>query len=314
MSGMRPDRYGRIAERARTQLGLITVEQLDDLGITRHQRAGMVRSGAWERRGRRVLADSAAPRTIEQELLARVLDAGRAAAVTRASAAWLRGLSGFDPVPADVLVKRGGNHRPTAGAVLHETFWFPSRHVHVVRGVPCVTDARLAFELAAIVHPKRLRRIVDWLHTNRGMEYGQMSLVAAELWRRGKPGSAEMRLVVDERSPGYVPPASELEACYSDFCEDFGLPPGVRQVPLGGDRLVGRVDVVYPEHKLVVELDSRRWHDTSTAFEDDRVRDNSLVAAGWRVIRITWRMLHDDPARVAALLRRLLASCGDPAA
>jgi hypothetical protein len=118
-----------------------------------------------------------------------------------------------------------------------------------------------------------------------------------------------MRLVVDERMPGYVPPASELEAVYGDVCERFGLPRGIVQLNAGGAAWVGRVDVAYPDAKLLVELDSRRWHDTSTAFDDDRERTNALVVAGWRVIRITWRMLHDEPERVAALVRAAL--CGE---
>ncbi|HEX2308075.1 MAG TPA: hypothetical protein VHI14_07145 [Jatrophihabitantaceae bacterium] len=35
-------------------------------------------------------------------------------------------------------------------------------------------------------------------------------------------------------------------------------------------------------------------------FESDRLRQNELVAAGWRVLRFTWRMLYDDPDRVLA--------------
>ena len=55
-----------------------------------------------------------------------------------------------------------------------------------------------------------------------------------------------------------------------------------------------------------VELDSRRWHNTRDGFESDRERSNDLIASGWRVIRITWRMLHDRPERVVALVRRAL--------
>ena len=76
----------------------------------------------------------------------------------------------------------------------------------------------------------------------------------------------------------------------------------------GGSAWIGRVDVAYPAARLVVELDSRRWHDSRTAQESDRQRDNALVAAGWRVIRITWRQLLDDPTGVVSLLRQLLAS------
>ena len=305
---MRPEVYGRIAERASSQLGLITIPQLTSLDITEGQRRAMLASERWERRGRRVLADRAAPHTDFQDLLASCLDTP-GSVVTGETASWLVELSGFRPRPVQLLVKRGGNHRP-ADAVLHETFWLPDRHTQIVHGVPCVSDARLAFELASLVSPRRLRRLVDRLKTTRGMEYAEMARVAAELWRRGKPGSAEMRLVVDERVPGYVPPASELEAVYRDLCDDFGLPQGVRQLNAGGTAWIGRVDVAYLSRKLLIELDSRRWHDTSTAFDDDRERTNALVAAGWRVVRITWRMLHDEPGKVAALLRSLL--CGEP--
>jgi len=306
---MRPDTYGRIAERAQTQLGLITYDQLDAAGVSEKARRTMVSSGRWWRIRRRVLADAAAPRSAHQLLLAAALDV-RGAVATGQSAAWLLGVSGFGPSPAHLLVKRGGRHR--SRDVLHETFWLPSRHTQVVQGVPCVATARLPFELAPIVHPKQLRRIVDWLKSNRGMDYRQMALFAAELWRRGKPGSAEMRLVVDERAPGYVPPASELAARFDDLCTEFGIPLGRREVNAGGEVWIGRVDVVYDVAKLIVELDSRRWHDTSSAFEDDRRRDNALVLAGWRVIRITWRMIVDVPEHVAALLRTALCGASRP--
>lgn len=306
---MRPDTYGRIAERARHQLGLITYAQLDDVGVSRAARRALIASGRYEQRGRRVLADAAAPATPEQRILAAALDVPGSVA-TGPTGAWLCGARGFRPWPVHLLVKRGGHHRPAEG-VLHETFWLPEHHRQTVLGVPCVSDSRLPFELAADVHPLRLRRVVDFLVSSRGLEVDALARVVAELCRSGRPGSAEMRVVVDERLPGYVPPASELEAVFRDVCAAAGIPQPVRQLNAGGDAWIGRVDVAFPEAKLLIELDSRRWHDTSTAFEDDRQRTNDLVLAGWRVVRITWRMLHDHPERVVTLIRRLLAdSCG----
>ena len=68
------------------------------------------------------------------------------------------------------------------------------------------------------------------------------------------------------------------------------------------------VDCVWPEARLIVELDSRTHHAVAHAFEEDRVRDRRLEANGWRVVRITWRQLHDTPGAVEADLRRLLRS------
>jgi very-short-patch-repair endonuclease len=66
-------------------------------------------------------------------------------------------------------------------------------------------------------------------------------------------------------------------------------------------------DAVWIEQRLIVELDGYAFHRTSEAFERDRARDRAAVAAGWRVIRITWRQLADDPAGVIRDLRRALS-------
>jgi very-short-patch-repair endonuclease len=68
------------------------------------------------------------------------------------------------------------------------------------------------------------------------------------------------------------------------------------------------VDCVWTTQRLVVELDSGRFHLTRTAFERDRERDRILATAGWRVVRVTWRQLTRDPTRLANDLRKLLAS------
>ncbi len=41
-------------------------------------------------------------------------------------------------------------------------------------------------------------------------------------------------------------------------------------------------------------------------FESDRRRDNWLMAAGWRVLRITWEQVTAHPDEVVALVREAL--------
>ena len=73
------------------------------------------------------------------------------------------------------------------------------------------------------------------------------------------------------------------------------------------------VDALWPEQKLIVELDGYAFHGTTrSAFERDRVRDADLQRAGYRVLRLTWRRLHEDPGPVAATLHALLASIAAP--
>ena len=66
------------------------------------------------------------------------------------------------------------------------------------------------------------------------------------------------------------------------------------------------MDCAWPDQRLIVELDGRSVHDTADAFEEDRARDRRLEAAGWNVIRVTWRQLHDSPAELEADLGLLL--------
>ncbi len=56
----------------------------------------------------------------------------------------------------------------------------------------------------------------------------------------------------------------------------------------------------------MVELDSRAFHSHPAAFEADRIRDSYLQVRGYRVIRITWRRLIDEPAAVARDIKALL--------
>ena len=47
-------------------------------------------------------------------------------------------------------------------------------------------------------------------------------------------------------------------------------------------------------------------HAHRAAFEEDRRRDQLLAAAGWRVVRFTWRQVVREPRVVAEILRRVL--------
>ena len=67
------------------------------------------------------------------------------------------------------------------------------------------------------------------------------------------------------------------------------------------------VDFSWQRQRLVVETDGWQSHGTRRAFERDRLRDAELTAAGWRVVRITWRRIDDEPEAVAVQLKRLLA-------
>ena len=75
------------------------------------------------------------------------------------------------------------------------------------------------------------------------------------------------------------------------------------------DVLTGTVyiDVAFPAACLAIEVDGYSWHSGPEVFESDRRKQNALVDADWRVLRLTWAMIHDEPDATVALIRRLLA-------
>jgi very-short-patch-repair endonuclease len=68
------------------------------------------------------------------------------------------------------------------------------------------------------------------------------------------------------------------------------------------------VDFLWRRHRLIVEIDGYRFHSSRSAFERDRRRDAELAAAGYQVIRVTWRQITEEPYSVVALLSQTLAA------
>ena len=96
---------------------------------------------------------------------------------------------------------------------------------------------------------------------------------------------------------------SALEHSFVRFCRRAGLPVPAVNVSIAGLE----VDCVWPDRRVVVELDGYAFHRGRIAFERDRSRDAKLTLAGYTVLRLTHRRLREEAATVAKELRSLLA-------
>jgi very-short-patch-repair endonuclease len=97
---------------------------------------------------------------------------------------------------------------------------------------------------------------------------------------------------------------SGLEERFLALCRRHRLPkPLVNHYVEGRER-----DFVFPDQRLVIEVDSFAHHRSRRAFEDDRYRDASLLRAGYRTLRVTDTQLDYAPDEVAATLRAVLTS------
>lgn len=155
-------------------------------------------------------------------------------------------------------------------------------------------------DLAAVLPPRRLERA---LHEAAVLRLTDPLSVEDLIARHpGRRGVATLRVLLADAALGATVTRQELEHEFAAFLEDVHLPRPATNVLIAGYE----VDAVWREHRLIVELDGRAVHATRRAFEADRARDRALTVAGWRVIRVTWRQLHRDPAALAADLHRLL--------
>ena len=119
---------------------------------------------------------------------------------------------------------------------------------------------------------------------------------------------AELRRALPQLRPTIT--KSELERRFLTFVERTGLPRPLTNQWLDTDL---QVDFVWPEQRLIVELDSRTYHGTTAAFERDRKRDRRLVAAQWLVVRVTDRAMRVEAETLRSDLRALLSRPADRA-
>ena len=67
------------------------------------------------------------------------------------------------------------------------------------------------------------------------------------------------------------------------------------------------VDLVWPEHGLIVELDHQEWHaKTRAQRERDTARDVSLQLADFMVLRVSDFRLRTDGPRIVEDARNML--------
>ena len=67
-----------------------------------------------------------------------------------------------------------------------------------------------------------------------------------------------------------------------------------------------RVDCRWPQHRLTVELDSYRFHNSRYSWEQDRQREREARARGDEFRRYTWADVFENPGPILNELRQLL--------
>jgi very-short-patch-repair endonuclease len=116
-----------------------------------------------------------------------------------------------------------------------------------------------------------------------------------------------LRLVLDGIHPKTNRTRSKLERAFLAMCSRAAIPDPEVNVMLDVRSETLEVDFFWRDAGLIVEADSRQFHNTDSAFQTDRERDQQLQLAGWRVTRCTWHQVEHSPQALAATIQGLLA-------
>jgi very-short-patch-repair endonuclease len=298
-----------IAERARQQLGLITYRQLDELGCTERMRRARIGQGLLVPMGHRVLRVAGAAVSWEQRILALALDAGTDAVVSHLSAAALWGFHGIAAGAVEVSVPAGRKPRPMAGRVHRVSALGPSDRR--TRGLFRLTSPeRTVLDIAPRLRPRQLESILDHGQRDGLLAASGVRHLLDSTVTTGRPGVTKLRgvLAADDAGPR---PESWLERSLIRAIRAAGLPTPELQVeiPLPGSRMA-RVDALYRDAGLVIEVDGHGSHATRRERQADAEREAALASLGYCVIRFTYEDVTERPDYVVQTIRMLLEQRG----
>ncbi len=293
-----------IAALAERQHGVVSRQQLRELGLTDDMIDGRARSGRLHRTFRGVFAVGHRRVGRRGHMLAAVLACGEGMVVSHGSAAELLGLWDKRPVLVNVTGPSQAG-RKIDGVRWHRVSLPGSEETTLREGIPCTSVARTLVDMAGSLGRTSLRRLVEQAAVLRLLDIPDVDRVLARGRRRGAPQLRDILVAWrgEERLPRL---RSLLEARLFPALVEAGLPRPQCNVKLRIDGECFEVDLLWGVQRLVIETDGEETHGTRVAFHQDRRRDQVLCASGYRTARVTWRQLEDEPSALVARIERML--------
>lgn len=287
------------------QHGAVSRAQLLAAGFTPRILQRRLESGEWSELLPGVYGPAGHRNTWMRQLWAAHLHAGPSSAISHESAGRLRG---FGQVRAGrvVLIQPDPRRHAPPGVRWHRMTDLVDTDVALLGGLPVTTPARTAVDLAGVIGMASLELLIEEGVVERRFTLSEVAVVLERTRRQGKRGVRKLCDVLDHLGPGDGIPRSELERLLDPVLVLAGLPTALHEHPLPGlGDLVGFVDRCWPDARLIVEADGRKWHERRQQQLLDRERDLRAMEAGWVVVRLMWEHLSGDPYGTAARLRRI---------
>lgn len=235
---------------------------------------------------------------------AATLACGRGTVVSHGSAAWLLRLWRAKPGEVEVIApieagrKIPGIRRrfPPAPGPDQVCEW---------HGIPCTNPSRTLVDLAGIAGRKALAEAVEEAAVLGILDVQGIDRILDENRRRG---SRRLNAILEEwrRYTPRMRLRSRMEAKMLPLLTHHYLPiPETNQKLRAGGRTF-EVDFLWREQGVVVETDGGAFHSNPMAQKRDAERNQILARAGFRVPRVGWEQLRDEPDRTIAEIGNLL--------
>jgi very-short-patch-repair endonuclease len=281
---------------ARANHGIITFEQS---GLSRSAWYRAIAAGTILQIHPLVARLPGTPDTPEQRIAAAVHAVGAPALASHRSAARLWGVARPDADPVDVLLLGARRDLALDGVVIHR----PSDRARLVRqrraNIVCTNILRTIIDLGA-VDPDGLHGAVGHAIATNLASLTAIETALAEHARPGRRGVLALRAAIADWSIDQKPADSVLETVMARLIVRHGLPPVEFHPIIEGYEVDFRVCGT----AVILECDGWRYHGLDrTGFERDRDRDADLIAAGWIVVRFTYRAIVSRPAATAQRIR-----------
>ena len=204
------------------------------------------------------------------------------------------------------------NVRPNASGIVH--LWVPNQRgrkldgirphqftdmleedIIVVEGIRTTSAMRVLVDMAPKWDVDTLEKAFGKTELNRQFDLRSLNAILAR--RPMRPGIRKLRHVM-EVYEGPIPDMTALEERGLWLVRKAGLPMPSPQHHVGPHR----VDFYWPGRKLIMEMDSARWHLAKQRWQHDLDRTNEHLETGIATCRFTWERAK-QPESVARLRR-----------
>jgi very-short-patch-repair endonuclease len=242
--------------------------------------------------------------TPEQRIAAAVLATGPTSLASHRSAARLWGIARPDTDPVDITLV--GTRRRFVGfddVVIHRPRDLERLTPQRRQGIACTNVLRAVLDLGAVDRPA-VTDAVGHILANRLATLSALESVVVQHSEHGRTGIVALREAVAEWAIDAKPTDSLLEQTMYRLIRRYRLPDVEFHPIINGYEVDFRV-IGTP---VILECDGWMYHGLQhTQFERDHDRDAELTAAGWIIVRFTYRAITTRQQRTAERIASAVA-------